>query len=215
VLRGIHEHPPDDPYWRRYITAMFELARLSAPEVARRLRLSGGACRILDAGGGHGWFAAELCRRNPRLSATVIDLPGSATIGREIISAVGLTDRVVHAEGDILTDDLRGPYDAALVFGVIHHLTPEQNQRLLCRVAESLNPGGLLAVLDMFEPEESRRPDTSAFLGLHFHLTSAAGTYRLEELRSWMSSARFAGLRAGRLRSNPLHTLVTCRKPKS
>src|SRR5688500_7859130 len=37
--RGIHSHPPDDPYWRRYITGMFELARLTAPEVARHIKL--------------------------------------------------------------------------------------------------------------------------------------------------------------------------------
>ncbi|MGH2979697.1 MAG: methyltransferase family protein, partial [Solirubrobacterales bacterium] len=34
----IHDFAPDDPHWRRYIRGQFELARLSAPEVARALR---------------------------------------------------------------------------------------------------------------------------------------------------------------------------------
>src|SRR6185503_6940184 len=60
----IHDFPPNDPHWRRYIRGQFELARLSAREVAGALRLPAGARRVLDVAGGHGWFAAELCRRH-------------------------------------------------------------------------------------------------------------------------------------------------------
>jgi hypothetical protein len=62
---GHHEAAADDPYWRRYITGQLELARLSASEVARKLRLGGDPTSLLDIGGGHGWYSAELCRRYP------------------------------------------------------------------------------------------------------------------------------------------------------
>ena len=39
----MHDRPADDPYWRNYIRGQFELARLSAPEVAKGLRLPDGA----------------------------------------------------------------------------------------------------------------------------------------------------------------------------
>jgi len=65
-----------------------------AAEVARRLALLGRAPSLLDVAGGHGWYSAELCRRHPGLRATVLDLPGSAAIGREIIATAGLSDWV-------------------------------------------------------------------------------------------------------------------------
>ncbi len=211
--RGIHSYPADDPYWRRYITGMFELARLTAPEVARHVKLPANAERILDVAGGHGWFAAEICRRNPRVSATVIDLPGSAKIGREIIAAAGRSDRIQHVDGDALSADLGGPYDAALCFGIIHHLSPEQNGLLFKRVAAALNPGGILAVLDMFEPPAGQKANTSAFLGLHFYLTSGASTYTEDDLKDWLADAGFTGPRRARLRSIPLETLYQAVKP--
>jgi len=210
--RGIHSYPVDDPYWRRYITGMFKLARLTAPEVASRVKLPANTERILDVAGGHGWFAAEICRRTSKVSATVIDLPGSAYIGREIIAAAGLTERVQHIEGDALAADLGGPYDAALCFGIIHHLSPEQNGLLFKRVAAALNPGGTLAVLDMFEPPSGRKADSSAFLGLHFFLTSGARTYTENDLKVWLAGAGFTAPRRTRLRSIPLETLYQAAK---
>src|SRR5215469_2463522 len=91
-VAGHHDAPPGDPYWRRYIGGQSELARLSAAEVARTLRLPGHPGSVLDIGGGHGWYSAQLCRRYRHLTATVLDLPGSAAIGREIIAAAGLSD---------------------------------------------------------------------------------------------------------------------------
>ena len=91
-----HDAPPSDPYWRRYIRGQLELARLSADEVARKLRLPGDPRSLLDIGGGHGWYSAQLCRRYPRLTATVLDLPGSTAIGREIIAEAGMAGRVEH-----------------------------------------------------------------------------------------------------------------------
>lgn len=202
----IHERSPDDPHWRRYITGQFELARLSAPEVAKALRLPPEPKRLLDVAGGHGWFSAELCGRHPTLRATVLDLPGSVAIGREIIADAGMSDRVEHREGDMLAADLGGPYDCALCFNIIHHLTPEQNLRLLECIHAALTPGGTLAVLDLFT-QGDRRPDTSAFLGLFFYLTSAAATYSPEDLHTWLERAGFDKPRRVSIRRIPNQTL--------
>ncbi|HEX8099643.1 MAG TPA: class I SAM-dependent methyltransferase, partial [Actinomycetota bacterium] len=157
----IHDAGPDDAHWRRYIRGQFELARLSGPEVAKAIPLPPDSTTLLDVAGGHGWFSVELCRRHPGLNATVLDLPGSAAIGREIIDQAGMSDRVRHLEGDALSDELGGPYDAALCFNLIHHLSPEENERLFGRLHAALRPGGTLAVLDLFRPRRARA-DTSA-----------------------------------------------------
>lgn len=211
----IHGFPPDDPRWRDYMTAMFELARLAGPEVARAVTLPPKPKRLLDLAGGHGWFAAELCMRHPGLEATVMDLPGSVRAGREIIAARGLSDRVRHVEGDLFKDPLGGPYDGALCFQIIHHLTTEQNQALLERVRDSLAPGGTVAVLDYFLPDSGPPEASSALLGLHFFVTSTATTYPLEDVRGWLRKAGFESPRATAIRRLPLQTVVVARKPRS
>src|SRR3712207_9274449 len=78
----IHAAPPGDPAWESYINGQYELARLSAPAVARALRVDPPVRALLDLGGAHGGVAAALCRRHPGLGATVLDLPASAENGR-------------------------------------------------------------------------------------------------------------------------------------
>lgn len=155
---GHNEAPPGDPYWRRYICG--------ADEVARRLRLPRDPRSVLDIGGSHGWYSAQLCRRYPRLTATVLDLPGSAAIGREIIARAGMADRVEHRDGDATTDDLDCGYDAVLCFNLAHHLTSDQTVGIFGRIYEALAPGGLRAVMDAFAEPHRRTAGAANFLGL-------------------------------------------------
>src|SRR4029078_3328159 len=128
-----------------------ELARLASKAVARAVRLPRDATSVLDIAGGHGEYAMALCRRHGGLRATVVDLPGSAAIGREIVTNAGMSGRVQHVEGDMFTAHLGGPHDAALAFNIVHHLSPEQARRLFARVAASLRPGAPLCVLDLYD----------------------------------------------------------------
>jgi 2-polyprenyl-3-methyl-5-hydroxy-6-metoxy-1,4-benzoquinol methylase len=210
----LHGRSPDDPGWQTYIRGQFELARLSAPEVAKALRLPDEPTALLDVAGAHGWFSAQLCRRYPGLKATVVDLPGSAAVGRQIVAEHGMTDRVEHREGDALEVDLGGPYDGALCFNLIHHLSPEQNVTLFRRIHDALKPGGTFAVLDLFTPKEGAQADASAFLGLFFYLTSSAATYSAEELAAWLGEAGFEKPRRVKIRRIPNQTLFEARKPR-
>jgi ubiquinone/menaquinone biosynthesis C-methylase UbiE len=209
----LHDTAPDDPAWQTYIRGQFELARLSAPEVAKALKLPDEPTALLDVAGGHGWFSAALCRQHPGLKATIVDLPGSAAVGRQIVAEHDMSDRVEHREGDALTVDLGGPYDCALLFNLIHHLSPEQNVALFRRIHETLKPGGTFAVLDLFTPKEGTHADTSAFLGLFFFLTSSAATYNPDDLAAWLAEAGFERPRRVKIRRIPGQTLYEARKP--
>ena len=200
----IHREPAEDEeYWRVYITGQYELARLSAAEVAKALGLGERPSALLDVAGAHGWFSAELCRRHPTLKATVVDLPGSARVGREIIARAGMSDRVVHREGDMFEVDLGGPYDGALVFDIVHHLSGEQIVTLLRRVRETLRPGGTLAVLDMFRSDARRQRASAAALGMLFHLTSGADLHSPAELAGYVRQAGFSAPKRVKIRRIP------------
>ncbi len=212
---GHHSAPPDDPYWRRYIGGQYELARLSAAEVARKLPLGRNPQAVLDIGGGHGWYSAQLCRRYPGLTATVLDLPGSAAIGREIIAAAGLSGRVVHRDGDATADDLGSGYDAVLCFNLIHHLTPEQIASLFLRAYEALVPGGVLAVMDVFADPGHHASAAANILGLFVYLSSGAQVHTPGQLRGWLGAAGFGAPRRIRVLRIPGQAVYVAAKPVS
>ena len=153
----------------------------------RRVRGACSTSRARTAGSRRSSVAAI-----PTLHATVIDLPASAAVGREIIAEQGMTDRVMHVDGDMMSADLGGPYDGALCFNIVHHLSPEQNMELLRRIQDSLSPGGTVAVLDLFMPPAGHarrcRRDAgplllSDLLRGHLHGGPAAGVVAAGRLR--------------------------------
>ena len=194
VLRGAppasqHTTAVDDDYWRRYLYGQRDLARLNADEVARKVQVRHPRT-MLDLGGGHGWYAARLCHRHPGLSAIVLDLPGSAAIGRDIIAAAGMADRVRHRDGDALTADLGTGYDLVCCFNVVHHLPEADIVALFQRARAALVPGGTLAVLDAFVPS-GRRSTPADVLGMFVYLSSGARLYSTQRLHSWLDQAGF------------------------
>ncbi|HWB68498.1 MAG TPA: class I SAM-dependent methyltransferase [Solirubrobacterales bacterium] len=199
----LHERPAEDPYWRSYIRGQYQIARLSSAEVAKAVPLERGAHSVLDVAGAHGEFSMALCRRHPGLKATVIDLPGSARVGREIVSGAGMEDRVRHLEGDMFEVDFDGHYDGALCFNIVHHLSPERIRALFARIREALRPGAPLCVLDLYDRPPDKQPDSGAILGLFFHLTSGADTYTTEQISTWLGDAGFGTARTSSFRTLP------------
>lgn len=208
----LHDRPPGDPYWRSYITGQYQLARLSSDAVAKAVGLPPNARSLLDVAGGHGEFSMALCRRNPNLRATVIDLPGSARIGREIVDRAGMSERVRHHVGDMFEIDLGGPHDAALCFNIIHHLSPDQARVLFTRIGDALAPGARLSVLDLYTRPAGKQPDSGAYLGLFFHLTSGAETYSTNQVADWLAHSGFGTPRIKRLPRLPGLALVSAER---
>jgi cyclopropane fatty-acyl-phospholipid synthase-like methyltransferase len=169
-----------------------ELSRLSAAEIARKLPLPASPRALLDIGGGHGSYSARLAERYPTLTATVLDLPGSAAIGRELIAAAGLADRVLFRDGDATTADLGTGYDAVLCFNLVHHLAPDATATLFRRISGALTPGGTLAVLDAFAEPGRRASAHADMLALFVYLSSGARVHTPRELDGWLRDAGFA-----------------------
>jgi SAM-dependent methyltransferase len=190
-----------------YHRGMRALAGLSAAEVARRTPLPAGARRMLDLGGSHGHFAAEICRRHPGLSAEVIDLPDAIEAAAPLLVAEGLGKRLVHRPGNATTVDLGvEQYDLVLMSNLAHHLDAEQNGDLARRVALALRPGGAFVIQ---EPARAERPGEAgqipALLGLYFAMQSRPGvrTWTIGEMAGWQRSAGLAVKRARHLRTAP------------
>jgi SAM-dependent methyltransferase len=199
----LHEKAADDPYWQSYIRGQYQLARLSSAEVAKAIPLAKGAHSVLDVAGAHGEYSMALCRRHEGLRATIVDLPGSARVGEEIVAEAGMRDRVRHLVGDMFEVDYDGHYDGALCFNIIHHLSPEQIRALFARIRAVLRPGAPLCVLDLYDRPGGERANLASILGLFFHLTSGADTYTVEEVSRWMRDSGYGPAEVKSFRTQP------------
>ncbi len=199
----LHAKAPEGPYWDSYIRGQYQLARLSSAEVAKAIPLARGAHSILDVAGAHGEYSMALCRRHEGLHATVVDLPGSARVGREIVAAAGMGERVRHLVGDMFEVDYDGHYDGALCFNIVHHLSPEQARELFARIRSVLRPGSPLCVLDLYDRPEGQPASLASILGLFFHLTSGADTYTTEEVSRWLQESGYGRAAVKSLRNLP------------
>jgi SAM-dependent methyltransferase len=190
---------------------MRALAGIAGREVARRVPVPRGARRMLDLGGSHGHYAAEICRRHVGLAAEVMDLPQAIETAAPLLAAEGLGERLIHRPGDATTADLGiNTYDLVLMSNLAHLLDAEQNRDLAGRVARALRPGGAFVIQ---EPARAERPGQAgqlpALLGLYFAMQSRPGvrTWTVAEMAGWQRSAGLKVRRARRLRTAPGWTL--------
>lgn len=204
--RSIAEgRPPTDWYaWleenprtlRAFQSMLAGMAAARGPEIARAAALPHGARTLLDVGGSHALYAAAFCRAYPGLSATVLDFPGAAGIGRENVRREGMEDRIVFREGNFLEGPLGEGWDAVLLCRVVHGLDGEENTRLLRRAHDALAPGGRVVVVEEYDPG-TRPADTlsDAFMAtfsLNMYHLQGARNYATDEIRGWLADAGFA-----------------------
>jgi ubiquinone/menaquinone biosynthesis C-methylase UbiE len=189
---AMHEQRHDDAeHWDAYIRGLFEISR---PEHDANAALLGveDPQRLVDVAGGHGGFSMAMCRRHPGLRATVVDLPPSAAVGRQIVAEQGFADRIDFREGDVFELGLGENLDVVSVFNLIHHL-PEERDRELVRMARAaLRRGGALVIGDSARPEPGGAiPPQGAVSQLLFYAWSHSRNFTPSEVRAWLEDAGF------------------------
>jgi SAM-dependent methyltransferase len=194
--------PPADYYaWvegQPRVSAAFQhwmtvLARITAPEMARKLALPAQGS-LLDVGGGHAEYTVQFLQHRPGLRATVVDTPRALQAAEANVARARMQDRITLQQGDFLRAPLGQGHDVALVFNIVHGLSPERNVALLRRVHAALRPGGRVAVLEQLRGKV-RSPTGQAVAGmmaLTFRHLLGARTYTLEEVQGMLREAGFA-----------------------
>lgn len=179
--------------WDLTQRAFASLARWLADPIAAQVKPPAGARRLLDVGGGHGLYSVAFCRRYPGFSATIFDVPDVFETTQRVVAAAGMGERITFRAGDFRKDDLGTGYDVALLFSVIHGLTPEENHQLFRRIAGALNPGGLLVVSDQFPDKTRGRTSRAAtrFFALVYLVTLGGQTYPFRDVSLWLVDAGF------------------------
>jgi len=208
TLREWLDQHPDR--WRDAQAGWRALASTNADEVVAKVKLPHTARRLLDVGGGHGLYSVKFCHKYPKLSASVLDLPQALEAARETIAAEKIGGRVSVKAGDFWGDDLGSGYDVALLFNIIHGCSPDKNTELLHKVADALNPGALVIILDQIAGRVSG-PAAKALArltGLLLFNEAGGQTYAFDEIAKWLTKAGFTNPCRITLRKTPGFGLV-------
>src|SRR5580693_1747375 len=132
---------------RAYSLVRFSILRPKLLSVMDLLLTDEG--RILDVGCGFGLFAAYFGQTQPRRRIVGVD-PSARRIdiARDVAGKLGLREHAFVVE-DVRDAPLEGPFDAAYVLDVMHHLPTDDQRRVLERLRSLLVPGGMLLLKDI------------------------------------------------------------------
>jgi 2-polyprenyl-3-methyl-5-hydroxy-6-metoxy-1,4-benzoquinol methylase len=202
--------------WDSYQKGMFAIAKVNAQEVGRRTPVPPGATKMLDIGGSHGLFSAQICRRNPPLTSVILDLPPAIEKATSLLATLHMGETVQYKAGNALEEDLGiEAYDLVFISSLVHHFTREQNVALCKKIYDALKPGGYLVIQEFIRPETPKSADqVGAVLDVFFALTSTSGTWSIKEISGWQKEAGFLLKKPVKFITIPGTAQVVAQKPK-
>jgi len=151
---------------------------------------------LLDIGSGPATYPIHLCRKYPKLRATIFDLPGTLKITERYVRDAKLEARIKLVSGDYRRDAIPGSYDAIFLSNIIHGESYDENQRLMIKLAVNLNTGGRIIIKDHILDETRSDPPVGAIFSLLMLLTTASGRcYSFKEVKSWLEDAGLHSVR--------------------
>jgi len=183
-----------------------------ARQLAKSIDLSG-ARHLLDVGGGTGAFAITLCKKNPELSATIVEFPNVAALGKEYVAEAGLSDRITYVEGDGREDIWPRENDAVLMSYLFSGVPSEAHEGLVARAYDHLAPGGQYMVHDFVVEADRTGPKLAALWQLqHTAFTPEARSLDAGTLAGLLEGAGFEAVEVAPLIPK-MTMLATGRRP--
>ncbi|MEE8159809.1 MAG: methyltransferase [Dehalococcoidia bacterium] len=169
---------------------------------------------LVDVGGGSGGLAITIAEACPGLQATVMDQPNVIPFTQRFIEESEETERVHALAADVVEGDLSGSYDAAVLSAFLPVLSPQQAGKAIKNVANVIEPGGVIYIVDGGILDDSRlSPDEALAANLGFINQFDQGEAHTEgERRQWLTEAGFEAIR--RLTVPNDTGIMIARKPK-
>lgn len=203
---GLLEWIGKDRFSEGYIRAMGEVARAPARDLAGQLDLRGDL-RTLDVGCGSGAYSAAFVDKNPRIEATLLDLPRTLGVTKSLLAGHRRAERFRYRAADFLHEELgRGEFDLAVISNVTHCEDAPNNRELVKKAHRALKPGGRLVIHDYAADPSRTRERFTATLAVHLLVfTGRGGVYTREEYGDWLRKAGFSRIEARPVAQGSVH----------
>jgi len=203
-----------DYEWELFSRAMIDISRTNFKEVAGKIPVTKTHTKMLDLGGSHGLYSIELCKRNPNLKATIVDLPPVKKYADECIAQNNASNNVAFLPSDFMKDELPKNADIILAFNIIHGLNPSENETLAKKVYNSLNSGGMYVILDQIKGiggSSQMSKATTSYMALNLLHQAGGKTYSKNEIDTFTNKSGFQNTKLKKLNA-PGFGVVVCYK---
>ena len=200
--------------WELFSRAMIDISKTNYKEVVGKIPVSKSATKLLDLGGLHGLYSIELCKRNPSLKATIVDLPPVKKYADECIAKYNASGNVSFLPADFMKDDIPMGVDVILAFNIIHGFNPSENEILAKKVFDSLNAGGIFIILDQIKGiggNSQMSKATTSYMALNLLHEAGGKTYSKSEIDIYTSKVGFRKTELKKLHA-PGFGLIICYK---
>jgi 2-polyprenyl-3-methyl-5-hydroxy-6-metoxy-1,4-benzoquinol methylase len=184
----------ENPLWQTFARVMMPMMMMPAQAIAETLGVAAaGPLKVLDIAAGHGIFGIVIAQRNPAVQVVAVDWAGVLTVATENAAKMGVAARHTVLAGDAFNVDWGSGYHLALMTNFLHHFSAETNTALLKKVADSLEAGGRIAILE-FVPNEDRvsPPGSATFAMQMLGDTPHGDAYTFSELSAMLKAAGFS-----------------------
>lgn len=176
-----------------FLRGMHGFGRISSPLAVAAFDLSRYR-RMADLGGATGHLVIAACRRYPRMTACVFDLPSVTPVAQRTIAEEGLTERIDTVEGDFFKDTL--PEADIYGFGrILHDWSDEQVRFLLKKTYECLPPGGAVIICEHILNERKDGPATALLQSMNMLVVAEGKERSASEYEALVREAGFVEFR--------------------
>lgn len=146
-----------------------------------------GSRAVLDLAGGTGSFLRALLGRYPHLRTTLVELPATVEVVRQVLAQVPGGEAIEIIAGDVRTDPVPPGYDTIVLANIVHLFSPATNRALLQRIRAVADAETRLLLIDFWTDPTHTQPGFAALMAGEFLIVSGDGdVYSVEEVRAWL-----------------------------
>ena len=179
----------DDPGTQAYSALMAASQPMVAEQVLEAFDF-GRARKLLDIGGGHGAFLAEVAAQHPRLELSLFDLPPVAEAARGVLALKGL-NRIEITGGSFRDNPLPPGADVISLVRILHDHDDAVVTALLAKVHHALPPGGTLLIAEPMAGTRGAQAMGDAYFGLYLWAMGSGRPRSADAYRAMLATAGF------------------------
>ena len=195
--QGLPASTASDPHTAGHAAAYSALMAASQPMVAEQVIAAYDFARhrrLLDIGGGHGAFVAEVAVRHPGLALAIFDLPPVAGAARGVLAARGLAEVCVTG-GSFRDDPLPGGADLISLVRILHDHDDAVVAALLAKIHAALPVGGRLLIAEPMAGTRGAEAMGDAYFGLYLWAMGSGRPRTGDAYRAMVTAAGFSRVR--------------------
>ncbi len=173
--------------------------------------------QILDVGGNTGKFALQCVKYNPKVTVTILDLPGQLAKAAQNIEAAGFEDRVHLYAINLLDHSKPFPKYPSVIWmsQFLDCFSQEDISGLLKRSAEAMNEDSALYILETYWDQQKYEASTYSLHATSLYFTNIANgcsqMYHSDDMRKLIDRSGLV-LTEEILNVGVSHTLFICKR---